>query len=87
MDAQVEKLPPFPQIVALRSDMAEEQFFIAVEKHVLLESRCINTVLLDMSVYFTFDIAYPKPLYSLLLFIRFVLNIHDSQPVPNNVTV
>ena len=89
MDAQVEKLPPFPQIVALRSDMAEEQFFIAVEKHVLLESRCINTALLDMmSVYFTFDIAYPKPLYSLLLFIqRFVLNIRDSQPVPNNVTV
>ena len=36
----------------------------------------------------TFDIAYPKPLYSLLLFIqRFVLNIRDSQPVPNIVTV
>lgn len=89
LDAQVEKLPPFLQIVALRSDMAEEQFFIAVEKHVLLESRCINTALLDMmSVYFTFDIAYPNPLYSLLLFIqRFVLNIRDSQPVPNNVTV
>ena len=88
MDAQVEKLPPFPQIVAFCSDMAEEQFFIAVEKHVLLESRCINTALLDMmSVYFTFDIAYPKPLYSLLFIQRFVLNIRDSQPVPNNVTV
>ena len=90
MDAQVEKLPPFPQIVDLRSHMAKEQFFIAVEKHILLESRCINTALLDMmSVYFTFDIAYPKlkPLYSLFLFIQhFVLNIRDSQPVPN-VTV
>ena len=63
--------------------------FIAVEKQVMVESRCINTALLDMmSVYFAFDIAYPRPLYSLLVFIQhYVLGIRDSQPVPNNVTV
>ena len=61
LNAEVEKLPPFPQIILLRSDIAEEQCFIAVEKQVMVESRCINTALLDMmSVYFTFDIAYPR---------------------------
>ena len=89
LNAEVEKLPPFPQIILLRSDIAEEQCFIAVEKQVMVESRCINTALLDMmSVYFAFDIAYPRPLYSLLVFIQhYVLGIRDSQPVPNNVTV
>ena len=86
---EVEKLPPFPQVIVVRSDMAEDQFFITVEKQIVVNSSCINTALLDMmSVYFTFDIAYPKPLYSLLLFVQhFILNIRDSQPVPNNVTV
>ena len=55
--------------------MAEEQFFIAVEKHVLLESRCINTALLDMSVYFTFDIAYSKPLH-LCIQVNCILDVH-----------
>lgn len=81
-------LPPFPQIVVVQHDDSI-QFYIVVEKQVLLESDSIKDSIIDLiSVYFTFDIAYPKLLYPVCLFLQHhVLDIVDKQRVPNNVTI
>ena len=45
------------------------QFYIAVENQILLESDSIKDSIIDLiSVYFTFDIAYPKLLYPVAMF-------------------
>lgn len=88
VDEEAEKLPPFPQIIVLKHDQ-QQQYYIVVEKDVLLESDGIEGSILDLiGAYFTFDISYPKKLYPVLLFIQHVmLNIVDKQRVPNNVTI
>ena len=46
----------------------------------------INVIISLIGAYFTFDIAYPKALYALFIFIQhFVLNILDKQKVPEIV--
>ena len=77
VDEEAEKLPPFPQIIVLKHD--QQQYYIVVEKNVLLESDGIEGSILDLiGAYFTFDISYPKKLYPVLLFIQHVmLNIVD----------
>ena len=65
------------------------QFYIVVEKEVLLECESIKDSIIDLiSVYFTFDIEYPKQLYPVCLFLQhYVLEIVDNQRIPNNVTI
>ena len=62
---------------------------IAVEKEILLESENIHESIIDLiCVYFTFDIAYPKQLNPMCLFLQHhVLDLVDKQHVPNNVTI
>ncbi len=69
--------------------MESTQYFIAVEKKVLLESASIEGSVLDLiGTYFSFDIVYPRQLYPLLLFIQYtILKIFDQQKVPTNVTI
>lgn len=65
----------------------EEQFqiFVCAEKSVILESRSVKDVLIDLiAAYFVFDISYPKHLDSVFIFIQhFVFNLKDQQPLPN----
>ena len=85
VDEEAEKLPPFPQIIVLKH-CQQQQYYIVVEKNVLLE---IEGSIVDLiGAYFTFDISYPKKLHPVLLFIQHImLNIVDKQRVPNNVTI
>ena len=79
LDEKAGKLSPFPQIVVVQHDPM--QFYIAVEKQILLESDSTKDSIIDLiSVYFTFDIAYPKLLYPVCLFLQhYVLVIVDKQ--------
>ena len=64
LDEEAGKLPPFPQIVVVQPDDSM-QCYIAVEKQILLESDSIKDSIIDLiSVYLTFDIAYPKLYYT-----------------------
>lgn len=88
IDEAVDKLKAFPQIIVIHSD-ATSQYFVTVEKQILVESENMCGALLDLiATYFTFDIAYPKSLYPVLLFFQhFVLDLTDSQTVPNSVSI
>ena len=76
-----------PYIAVVRSDRSS-QYYVVAERKIALESCSFNDVLIDLvSMYFVFDIAYPKPMYPLLYFIqRFILDIKDNQAVPPVVT-
>lgn len=49
-------------------------------------NNAINVLTGLIGLYYTFNMAYPKPLYPILIFVQqFVLNILDSQSVPDVV--
>ena len=54
-----------------------------------MESCDMATALVDvMAAYFVFNIAFPKSLYTLLVFIQhYIFNIKDDQPEPNAIAV
>ncbi len=84
----IQTLPLTPAIVVATSDTAK-QIFVTAERDILIESVDMAKALVDLiSVYFTFDIAYPKPLYPVFLFLQhIVFGILDDQPQPNCVTI
>lgn len=63
----------------------QSQVFICAEGSVLLESKSIKDSIIDLiSIYYIFDISYPKCLNSVLLFFQhYVFNLKDQQPLPN----
>ena len=88
MQMIIQSMPPAPAIVVITSDAAR-QIMIVVEKEILVECHDMATALLDLiSAYFSFDIAYPKPLYPVFLFIQhFMFGVVDEQPRPNAVSI
>ena len=70
-----------PYIIVTHTDDDSRQYFVVVEKMILVESSNMAAALQDvMSVYFTFNIAYPRPLYPVLLFLQHhVFEIKDNQ--------
>ena len=60
------------------------QYCVIVEKNCLITTDCFHEGLASlMASIFVFNIAYPKPFYSLLLFLQHaVLNLSDGQPQP-----
>lgn len=64
------------------------QVFVCCEGQIYIESKSVKDALLDLiSTYFVFDIMYPKPLRSLLLFLQhFVLDLPDQQSVSSAVS-
>ena len=77
-----------PYIVVLEPDDTENlQYFFVVEKQVYVECRKFSTALLCLfCVYYVFNISYPKPLYSVFIFVQnYVLGLKDSYTVPPNV--
>ncbi len=80
----IQTLPLTPAIVVATSDTAKQIF----EREILID---MAKALVDLiSVYFTFDIAYPKPLYPVFLFLQHNYCVRhkllDDQPQPNCVT-
>ena len=77
-----------PYIVVIEVDVTKRQFFVVVERNIIIESNTFQDALTDMiALYFTIDISYPSSLYPVLLTIqRFVLGIKDKQIVPPVVT-
>ena len=74
----------YPYIVPVKSS-EQVQFFIAAEGVLFGETQTLFGTLI--SVYFTFNIQYPKPLYSLFIFIQhIILMIKDTQHTPSVVT-
>ena len=64
------------------------QLNVVAKCEIFTESLSVYNAILDLiSVYFAFNIAYPKPLYPLFLFVQhYVLLIKDSQPIPLSTT-
>lgn len=64
------------------------QVFVCCEGQIYIESKSVKDALLDLiSTYFVFDIMYPKPLRSILLFLQhFVLDLPDQQSVSSVVS-
>ena len=64
------------------------QVFVCCKGQIYIESKSVKDALLDLiSTYFVFDIMYPKPLRSILLFLQhFVLDLPDEQSVSSAVS-
>ena len=77
-----------PYIVVIKIAVTKPQFFVVVERSIIIETNTFEDALTDMiALYFTMDITYPSSLYPVLLTIqRFVLGIKDKQIVPPVVT-
>ena len=77
-----------PYILCLASDVGH-QYFVVIERKLLAESGNLTTALINLiAVYFTFDVVYPKPLYSVFIFIQhYLFNLPDQQEVPNNAKI
>jgi len=71
-------------VVTGRPGEESAQTFVCCEKQVFVTSRSVQDGLMDlMAVYYTFDITYPKPTSSVLLFIQhYVFRLVDDQPLP-----
>ena len=77
----------YPYIVPVKSS-EQVQFFIAAEGVLFGETQTLFGTLINLiSVYFTFNIQYPKPLYSLFIFIQHIILMKkDTQHTPSVVT-
>ena len=73
--------------VAVITGDTSVQILLTCERQVIAEAHSATRLLVGLiSLYFTFNIAYPKQLNSLLLFIqRFILCIEDKSPIPSNL--
>ena len=88
MQEEVRKLGHvFPYIIVLVGGSAV-QLFIVAEQLILADSKnFIDTFLALIDAYFAFNIAYPRQLYPLRIFIQhFIIKLVDKQKVPPVVT-
>ena len=74
--------------IAVVEGINSMQFFLVVERVVTSSTSCFLDAMWGMmSLYFTFDISYPKPLQSLLIFVQhLVMSFIDKQKVPPAAT-
>ena len=82
IEDEIKLLPPFPAVAILKSDADGMQLFLVVEKQLLVTfSPDFKTAILTLvAAYFSFDMAYPKPPYSTLLFIQHYMltGVHNN---------
>lgn len=71
-------------IIIGRIGSRSTQFFICAEKGIVVESKTLRDVLLDLICFFyVADIAYPKNILGMLLFFQqTVFNVKDEQRPP-----
>ena len=67
--------------------MEATTYSVVVEQDPLITTSNMESAIIDLiASYFVFDICYPVPLYSLLIFIQhFVFGLEDTQLVPPNL--
>ena len=84
LDAErsIKDFGPHPLIVKLAGQT--HQYFVCVEKLVLCKCSDMADALHTLiAAYYVFDIAYPKQVHPILLFIqRYLVGIKDDQPIP-----
>ena len=75
-----------PYLVVCTSSEATS-YHVIVEQQPTTEASTFGSAMLDLYCsYFVYDIAYPKPFYSLLVFIQhYVLELKDTQLDPPTV--
>ena len=75
-----------PYILQTRIVVADEnsQLFVCCEQAIYVESSSVKDVIIALiSTYFVYDIAYPKPLNAIFLFLQpYVFKLIDNQPLP-----
>ena len=77
----MEQSEPFI-VVTSKPGTETNQIFVCCERRTYLESKLMTDALLDMmSMYFVFNIAYPKSLHGILIFLHHVFNLQDQQTV------
>ena len=81
--SKVEQSEPFI-VVTSKLGSATSQIFICCEGEMFLESKSMRDAIVDlMSVYYVFDISYPKPLCAMMIFLQHhVFSLEDQQTVP-----
>ena len=82
----MEQSEPFI-VVTSKPGTETSQIFVCCERQIYLESKSMRDALLDMmATYFVFNIAYPKGLHGILIFLQHnVFNLVDQQTVPSVV--
>ncbi len=62
------------------------QYFVACEQNLLCESKSVLDSIVDLiATYYVFDIAYPKAIAPVIMFIQsYVFGLKDSQVVPTS---
>lgn len=79
----IEQAAPYIAITGTAGD-ENAQFIVCSEKQIVLESSSMRDAVLNlMASYFVFDIAYPKGLSAILIFIQHeIFGITDNQNIP-----
>lgn len=73
-------------LAAVVGDTSVQVFVIAERCLLGNPNNAVNALTALIGVYFSFNMAYPKPIYPTIIFVQqFVLNIVDSQSVPDVV--
>ena len=84
--SEMEQSEPYI-VITSKPGTESSQIFVCCERQIYLESKSMRDALLDMmSTYFVFNIAYPKSLHGILIFLQHhVFNLPDQQTVPSVV--
>jgi len=79
--AKIEQNEPY--IAKLQHD----QYYVVAEKAIITENtQLLDAIINTICAYFAFNIAYPKGIYPLLIFLqRYVTGIKDQQEIPSIV--
>ena len=73
-------------LAAVVGDSSAQVFLIAERCVLGSPNNAISTLTSLMGIYFSFNMAYPKPLYPICIFLQhFVLEILDTQKVTDVV--
>lgn len=82
--SEIEQSAPFILFTGASAGDENTQFFVCCEQAIYLESGSVKDVIIDLiCTYYVFDIAYPKSLNAILLFIQHcVFKLTDQQPLP-----
>ena len=66
-------------VVAGKPGMDNAQFFIACEQSILFESKGLRDAFVDLiATYYVFNIAYPKSVCGVMLFLFLILRISKN---------
>lgn len=81
--SEIHQSAPYLVITGLL-DSENCQFFVCSEQNIVLESKSVQDAIIDlMATYFVFDVVYPKPLNTILVFLQhYVFELKDDQPEP-----